>query len=401
MAKKKAQSADSERKAQRETLEVLREELADLHEISLVVMAETGILPPLYGGEQLGTDREVIPLWGADEDDPELGALLLRVQPGVEPNTDLEAMRDELGMSNDWPISELLETLTTPDGHSLVEGAEEIDRLSMLFVLLDNQIGPAPGYDFETMLEAIGGAQPFAVFPIIPVSEDDERYDWDNLAGFRAEVVYAETPELLQAAVWEYRLNHALREEVQVIEAEGTDPDDELLARDTAGLSALFELLALRGLRLYGVTSPVRSRQQELDILREENDDLIVRAPLKPEIEPIPLLADDRRQVEGNDDGVIFHLEGKNLASRTIWPQVRAHKYFCIRFHQGVFRRGRGGRLQVTGFRSTPVMEWFMAEALPDLYRQVRLKAIYEMLRVARLVESTAEQMADSERTAT
>src|SRR5205809_8142608 len=96
MAKKKSQSASAERKTQRETLDVLRLELADLHQISLVVMADAGILPPLYGGEHLGADREVIALWGGDDEEPELGALLLRVTPGVEPNLDLEAMRDEL-----------------------------------------------------------------------------------------------------------------------------------------------------------------------------------------------------------------------------------------------------------------------------------------------------------------
>ncbi len=401
MAKKKSRSANSDRKTQRETLDVLRSELTDLHHISLVAMADQGILPPLYGGEHLGEDREVIALWGAEDDDPELGALLLRVLPGVEPNADLEDMRDELGLSNDWPISELLDTLSTPDGHSLVEGADEINQLSMLIVLLDTQVSPAPGYEYEAMMEAIADMQPHAVFPIIPVSGegDDLSYDWDNLEGFRAEVVYAETPELLEAAVWEYRLNHALEAEIEDIEAEDLDPNEELPALNVAGLSALFELLVLKGLRLYGATSPVRARQQELDVLREENDDLIVKAPLKPEIEPIPLLAEDRRYVEGNAEGVILHLQGENLAQHNIWPRVRAHKLFCIRFHYGAYRRRRGGHLQVSGYRATPTMEWFMAETLPDLYRQVRLKGIYEMLLAARQVESTIDEMADSEAT--
>jgi hypothetical protein len=401
MAKKKSQSVNTERKTQRETLDILRQELNDLHQRSLVVMSDRGILPPLYGGEHLGTNREIIPLWGMDEEDPELGALLMRIMPGAEPDAELRAMREALALSNDWPISELVHTLTLPDGRSLIEGAEEIDKLSMLFVLLDNQISAAPGYDHETMLEFIATTQPYAVFPVIPVSGEgeDPSYDWDNLEGFRAEVVYAETPEMLEAAVWEYRLNLALQEESREIQAEGFDPDEELLALDTAGLSALFELLALKGLRLYGVTSPVRSRQQELDILREENDDLIARAPLKPEIEPIPLLATDRLYIEGNDEGVILHLAGESAAMQKIWAQIRAHKVFCVRLRRGIYRRRAGGRLYISGFSARPAMEWFTAETLPDLYRRVRLRVIHEMLMIAHLVEGRLDLLPESERT--
>src|SRR6185436_3084507 len=105
-------------------------------------------------------DREVIPLWGVADDKPELGALLLRVVSGVEPNPDLELMRDELGLTNDWPISELLEMLIMPDGEPMVEGANEIKKLSMLFALFGTQVHPAPGYDREQMLEHIADMQP-------------------------------------------------------------------------------------------------------------------------------------------------------------------------------------------------------------------------------------------------
>ncbi len=401
MTKKKSRSVNPERKTQREALDILRQELSDLHQVSLVVMSDRGILPPLYGGEHLGENREAIPLWGMDEDDPELGALLLRVMPGAEPNADLKAMREELGLSNDWPISELLDTLALPDGRSLVEGAEEISKLSMLFVLLDVQINAAPGYDRATMMEFIAATQPYAVFPIIPVSGegDDLTYDWDSLEGFRAEVVYAETPEMLEAAVWEYRLNLALQEEIGQIKTDGFDPHEELLALDAAGLSALFELLALKGLRLYGVTSPVRARQQELDILREENDDLVVRAPLKPDNEPIPLLATDRLYIEGNDDGVILHLAGESSSFQKIWAQIRVHKFFCVRLRRGIYRRLASGKLKVSGFSARPTMEWFTAETLPDLYRRVRLRAIYEMLTTAQLVEGQLDVLPDSQQT--
>ena len=186
MAKKRTSrkpNLSPEQKMQRTALTNLREELIDLHEVSLVVMSDQGVLPPLYGGEHLGETREVIPLWGLTDDKPELGALLLRVQPDVEPNPELQAMRVELDLQNDWPISELLDVLVRADGKSMVEGADEIRNLSMILALFGNQVAPAPGYNAETMVEHIADMQPYAVFPIVPISgdEDDPAYQWENL----------------------------------------------------------------------------------------------------------------------------------------------------------------------------------------------------------------------------
>jgi hypothetical protein len=382
-------------RAQREALASITEELEQLHEISMMVMSDKGILPPLYAGDHLGEDREVIPLWGVADDKPDLGALLLRVLPGVEPNPDLEMMRDELGLTNDWPISELLEMLVLPDGEPMVEGADEIKKLSMLFALFGTQVHPAPGYDRETMLAHIADMQPYAVFPIIPVTGEGEdlTYNWEDLENFRAEVVYAESPQLLEAAVWEYRINHALQDEIKDLEGDGVDPDEELMAQDTAGLSALFEMLVMRSLRLYGTTSPVRARQLELDILREENGDLVVKSPLKPEVEPISLIAEDRVNIRGRNDDTILHLPNDSPAMQHVWPQVRSKKVFCLRVRFGIYSPTDGNYLHVGGFSENPTLEWFMAESLPELYAQVRLAGIYEMLAATDLLEGKIQNI--------
>jgi len=390
MAKKPRQKTiNPELKAQREALTTLRRELTELHEISLIIMAEKGILPPLYGGEHLGDSREVIPLWGMADDEPELGALLLRLVPGVEPNPDLQSERNDLGLTNDWPIADLLDTLVNEQGKPLVEGAEELRKLSMLFVLAGNQVHPAPGYDRETMIEHIADMQPYAVFPIIPTTGEGETltYQWDELDKFRAEVVYAHSPQLLEAAIWEYRLDHALQEEIEVLEAEGHNPEDELIALDMAGISAMFDMLVTSSLRLYGTTSPVRSKQAELDILRDEAGDLIIKAPLKPEVEPIPLLAAARYEAFMGKEHEILHLKGDSPDMLRVWPQVRANSHFCIRLRQGQYVHGRDGSLRISGFLDDPVLEWIVAENLGDLYQKVRLAGIYEMLMMCKLIK--------------
>jgi hypothetical protein len=391
MAKKRPRksSLSPERQMQREALANLREELTDLHEISLVVMSDQGVLPPLYGGEHLGKDREAIPLWGITDEKPELGALLLRVQPGVEPNLELQTMRDELDLKNDWPISELLDVLVRPDGKSMVEGADEIRNLSMILALFGNQVVPAPGYDAERMAEHIADMLPYAVFPIVPISGDaeDPVYQWENLDGFRAEVVYAGSPQLLEAAVWEYRLNRALQEDIAEIVADGGNPDEELMAKDVAGLSALYELLVMQGIRFYGTTSPIRARQQELDVLREENGDLIIKGPLKPEVEPLAFLADARKGISVNEHGEILHLRSEEDSIQRIWPRVRASNVFCIRARHGTYAQDHKGQVRVD-YSPDVILEWAMADSLPDLYRQVRLGSIYEMLGTCGLVKA-------------
>src|SRR4051794_35324255 len=121
--KQRTKPLDPERQLQRKLYEDLRGELRDLHELSLLVISDQGVLPPLYGGEHLGEDREVIPLWGGTEEGPELGAVLLRVCDGIEPNLELQALREELELSNTLPLSEFFEMMVTSDGQPIVEGA--------------------------------------------------------------------------------------------------------------------------------------------------------------------------------------------------------------------------------------------------------------------------------------
>src|SRR4051794_13319553 len=141
MPKKKRQRLSTAEREQREAreqlqmLKVLRDELRDLHEISLILMADEGILPPFYAGEHLGEDREIIPLWGLDGEKPELGAILVRAVEHVEPEMELQQTREELGLSNDWPVAELLDMLATSDGKTVIEGAEKLREMSILLML--------------------------------------------------------------------------------------------------------------------------------------------------------------------------------------------------------------------------------------------------------------------------
>jgi hypothetical protein len=390
MAKKpRKQPINDDRRLQRELFDDLRQELRDLHELSLIVLSDQGVLPPLYGGEHLDIDREVIPLWAVSDDGPELGALLLRVSEGIEPNVELQALREELELSNSWPIAELLEMMVTPDGQPIVDGADEIKDLSILLILMGNQIDPAPGYDRETMFEFIAEMKPYAIFPIIPVTGEGETadYHWENLEDFRAEVVYADSPQLLEAAVWEYRLNRMLKQDIEDMRTEGQNPEELLIGINAAEMGAYYDRFIMHGIRFYGTTSAIRAKQQELDILREESGDLIIKGPLKPEVEPISLMAQARSDVIPAPDGMILYVGSETEAMHLVWPQVRAKKFFCIRLRRGIYRPTKNGQLKLNGYNPTPILEWLVADALPDLYRQVRLASIYEMLSACGLVE--------------
>src|SRR5260221_9559898 len=171
-----------EKKEQRESIKGLCEEVADLHEYSLFVMYDTGILPPFYAGEHLGEDREAVALWGVNEETPEIGAMFIRVMPDIEPNKRLKEEREELGLFNDWPITELLNGLADSDGKPLIEGAEGLKDMQIMFALLGNQIQPAPGYERAGMVEAVATLLPYAVIVHIPVTSSEEEvvYNWDD-----------------------------------------------------------------------------------------------------------------------------------------------------------------------------------------------------------------------------
>lgn len=386
-----------EKKEQRETADRLCEEVGDLHELSLYVMYEMGILPPLYAGEYLGENREAIALWGVNEESPEIGAMFVRIMPDIEPNEDLQMERENLGLYNDWPIAELLNGLKDADGKPLIEGAENLRDMQIMFALLGNQIQPAPGYDREGMIDAVASLLPYAVFIHIPVTTekgdssdedtDDIVYDWDDLEHYRAEILYAESPQLLETAIWEYRLNLALASEQADVVAEGLDPEEELMVTNADELGAMWDMLVMRTIRIYGSTSAIRAKQLELDVLREENGDLIVKTPLKPEIEPITMLAGTRSLIEAADNNnILIRLEADSPMMRHIWPQVRASAYYAIRLREGVFVTGPKGNLRVNGYSDSVTMEWLMTDSLPDLYRHVRLFSLSELLTVGNFI---------------
>ena len=71
-----------------------------------------------------------------------------------------------------------------------------------------------------------------------------------------------------------------------------------------------------------------------------------------------------------------------------VWPQIRASRYFCLKARYGIYKEGRQGQLTVNGFSPAAVLEWTVAETLPELYRNARLGGIYEMLAATEMIEA-------------
>ncbi len=385
---------------QTEMLDMLQQEIAEFYEIALMVMSDEGILPPLYGGDYLGNEevtgdpidrREIIPLWGVSDDDPELVAVLLRVMGGTEPNLEMRQMRGELEMVNDWPLAELLDMMVTPEGDTMIKGSQELRNLSMMVALFGTQVKPAPGYDQKTMIDYMSSGEPHALFIHIPttVEGDTLTYRWDDLEHFYAEVVYAPSQQMLQAAVWEYCLNLGLDAERKMIEEEGDDEEDELILENAAEWSCLFELFVVQGMRVYGSTSPVRATQAKLDIIREENNDLVVTLPLKPEVEPLAELADFRREALQEPIGKeVIRLPGDSNVVQQIWPTIRANDFYGLRMRNTTVVQGPRGEFRLGSNIDQTYMDWFMGDTLPEVYLQVRLAGIYEMLALCHLIKA-------------
>jgi hypothetical protein len=379
-AKPRQQQLSDDELEQLDTLDIIRSEIKEFHEIALIEMSNNGVLPPFYAGEYLGENREVIPMWAFGEDN-ELGALLLRVCAGVEPNRDLQDARTELDLINDWPMSELMDTLVDEKGQSIIVAGEQYRDLSVIFPLLPTQVHPAPGYDQATMFKFIAEMKPYAVFVRVPTTETEDTVDylWDEFERYHAEVVYADSPQLLETAVWEYRLNYAMAAEALALVKEGAQLNLEMLAQNAADLAAHIELDVMRGMRVYGTTSPIRAKQEELDILRDESGDLVIPLPLKPSVEPVGMIAYEREHLEHSGD-TLLTLGAESEAMRRVWPEIRAHSYFCIRIRSGNLVEAPNGKVMPKGYLPEPMLEWYMAETLPDLYRIARLTLIYEML---------------------
>ncbi len=385
-------------KLQRDSLKLLRDELIEWHYLSIDVMTERGILPPLYGGEYLGDTREIIPLWGFENEtdlDPSLSIVLLRVVNNNEPCAELREMREDLGLTNDWPVVDLMNSIMGA-ARSKIEGSEHLEGMSIFLVLGGDQLQPAPGYSRETMIDHMAAMRPYAVFPIVPVTgeADDLTYHWEDLEHFRAEVVYADNWQLLEAAVWSYRLRMALDAYRVDIEAEGDDPNEEMVAPNIYELIGLYDTLVMGAVRLYGATSPVRAQQEKLDILHEDNGDLIVRAPLKPEIEPVNALRDERQHIHSETDGLVLHILGETEMMDSIWPQIRPNRYYSIRIRYGVLSE-YNQRVRVRGFAERPYYEWYVADTLEGLYEMVHLVALREFLTLSGLIQPIVKRRAN------
>lgn len=382
-----------ERRLQRDTLDVLDLEVFDLHEVSLWVMDQKGILPPLYGGDFLEEDTELIPIWGIRNEEigdpqPDIGAIFLRSIPLVEPNFDLQEVRESLDLENDWPVKDILKTITEASGKP-IDGASELEELKVFLMLAGAQIAPAPGYTSEGFIKAMLDGKPCAVFPIIPTkgSGDDLEYLWDKFEAIHGVAIYEESPQLLEAAVWHYRLQLAFEQAKQDVLSAGEDVDEELLAPDTYNLVALYDDIVMHGLRFYGTTSVLRDRQEQLDVLREDNGDLLIPMPLKPEVEPVETYARIRREFFGE---VLEPLRFQAETLQAIWPNIRAHTYFCIRPRTGRMVKTPDDMLDVDGYEENAIEEWTVAEALPDLYQRVHYRCLYEMLSVMGWIDTYA-----------
>ncbi len=381
--RQRSSQLESPRAIQKRWLQLLREEVSYLHALSLQLMEERGILPPMYGGDWLDNRREVIPLWGVLADDQEeLGMLLLRIMDGVEPNKSLRDARAEIEMVNDWPLDDLLAHLGTADRPLPVEGGDGLRGMRISLALFGSQCEPAPGYDPDGMLEAIGEEKPLAVFVQVPVTRDggEFAYNWNDFEHYRAQILWADTPEGLEMAIWHYRLDLALADEKAALEAEGADLDTEMIAPNVSALTGVFDIMIMEAMRYYGVTSPVSAKQAMLDVERGEDGDLVVRAPLKVPIEPVPLLAEIRSEFKGDEDGVILRIHAGSEIMTTVWPQVRPYAYFCMRLRQGEFGLTKGGQPRVRGYLSSPVVEWITANSLPELYLKTTLHCLRQLL---------------------
>lgn len=371
---------------QQRGIRTLREEVDYLHTVSLMIMEDRGILPPFYGGDTLDEDdREILPLWGIlPDDDEQLGLVLLRLRPHAEPNRELRQARRMTGMSNSWSLERLLKALGSEDRPIPIEGGAEIRSTKIALALFGEQCVPAAGFTQDGLLDAFETGQPMAIFVHAPVIGDGEAafYAWGDVEHFRAEVLYADSAEELEMAVWRYRMEMALSDERFACEVEGKVPADEMFVTDVPELAALFDLMVVDATRYYGVTSPIRERQAALDILRGFDGDLVVQAPVRAEVEPVRLLAEAREEMYADmpPGEVLIRLKADGAAMTQVWPQIRAHSHFCIRFRRGEFIVTKKGGLRVQGMLDHPIIEWILADSQENMYAKVTLHCLRQLL---------------------
>lgn len=394
----------AKRAEQREWLRLLREEVDYLDDLSVIVMSERGILPPFYGGTDFADQTEAIPLWGIDEHGEEdLGLLFLRVVPEIEMADSLREARAEIALSNDLAISDVFASIQAIKPINIEGGADLADQMITL-ALSGSQIDPAPGQTLEQTRDHIQEGLPFAALLHIPVIgdpssdvEDAVDYNWDELESYRIEILCADSLDDLEVAVWKYRLDLALTDELANTDSTSSNESEEANPPflNAAELAAIFDLMVLDGMRYYGVTSPVRAKQSMLDILREDDDVLVVRPPLKPDVEPVRPLAEHRSELQESvqkylseniplmsptQDTVFLRIEPWSEQFRRVWTDARAHPYFALAVHKGVLKLSSNGKLTISGYSLLPTTDWIIADSLPELYERVTLFSLRRML---------------------
>ncbi|MCC7209263.1 MAG: hypothetical protein IT323_18265 [Anaerolineae bacterium] len=355
---------------QRSARRALRDELAALHQLSLEVMHERGILPPLYGGAHLGPQSECRVI-GLDRDGSGPGEpqrfLGLALQPAnAEPNAELAIARDLLGYGG--------------TGRTGPHFARSKVTLYAAWEALSPLYGSS-----DAMIEHVCQGRPVAVFPLLGADLKRLAAVWAGRAPIpcRGLVLCAESPALLEAAVWDYRLCIALDRECQIIAEEGAVPAETLPAMSVPDLIAYHDLLVVRAMRLYGSTSPLYAQQAQLDILRDDAGDLRAPLPLKPDVEPVKLLFNERLRRYAHD-GTLLYLRAEGTPLATFWPQIRASRYFCIR---SMYALIDSDDWRITGYRERPGLDWLLADDLDRLYRLVHLYSLHECLAVAGLID--------------
>jgi hypothetical protein len=345
----------------------LHDELLGLHQLSLEVMHERGILPPLYGGTHLGQHNEcrVVRL-NAPHPGEKLAVMGLVLQPAnAEPNPDLAVARDLAGfVGRSGPL---------------------FMRSGVTLYIAQENLHPSPQGDLYEALDHVCQGRPFAIFP--HAGKDRKRRNKLKSARLPVNcsgtVLCAENPAVLEAAVWDFRLALALERECQIIAEEGAVPAEILPATSVRDLVAYHELLVMRALRLYGCTSPLHDQQAQLDVLRDDSGDLRVPLPLNPAVEPVQTLANDRRRRYATS-GTLVHLRAEGTPLATFWPQIRASRYFCLRQTAAQIDTQSW---RITGYRERPGFDWLLADDLNRLYRLVHLYSLYECLAVTGLIE--------------
>jgi len=329
--------------------------------------------------------------------------LFLRTVPEVEMAASLRNARDEIALSNDLAIADIFASIQAIKPIN-IEGDQELADQMITLALSGAQIDPMPGQTLEQTNYHIREGLPFAAFvhvPVIgdPADEDEDAfdYDWDELEKYRVKILCADSLDDLEVSVWKYRLDLALADELANPDASAPEvsKNAEFPFLNAAELVGVFDMMVLDGARYYGVTSPVRAKQAALDITREDDDILVVRPPLKPEVEPVRTLAEHRLEVQEAvqnylseitsllpplKDTTFLRIELWSEQFRQIWTDVRAHPYFALVLHKGLLKLSTSSRLTIRGYAPATTTDWIIADSLPELYERVTLFSLRRML---------------------